>query len=126
MKKRAWHLLWIVPLGAGLLYVLVLAGYRAEPGGYVASHSIYQHEKNDVLDFSHGKVTLRTCCGDMPWGTYAFVPSKGWVWNMHREKAPWTHAFLVDAGMFSMTFTDAEDPSYHFTLKRRVFRQLPL
>src|SRR5207302_7442682 len=71
VKTRTKQILWLMPLAVAAAYAVALTGFRSEPSGYVASYSFLPHARTDVLDFSRGIVTLRTCCGDSPCGTYS-------------------------------------------------------
>ena len=124
MKTKTKRILWLTPLVIAAAYVMALVGLHSEPSGYVASYSIFPHDGNDVLDFSRGTVTLRTCCGDVPWGTYSRSPDGAWIW--HDSPATKSKEILVQSDLFSVSFTDMRDPSNKFTLRRRVFTQLPL
>ena len=64
-------MLWLAPLAVVAICAMLVVGLRSEPSGYVAAYSVFPHESCDVLDFSGGIVTLRTCCGDEPYGTYS-------------------------------------------------------
>ena len=126
MKTRTKRILWFTPVAIAAAYAVAFVGLRSEPSGYVASYSIMPHDGNDVLDFSHGIVTQRTCCGDEAWGTYSRSSDGAWVWHVrHGTKNPVTKELFVRADFASMSFTDTQDPSIRFTLRRRVFKQLP-
>lgn len=124
MKTKTKRILWLTPLAIAVGYVLALVGLRSEPSGYVASYSIFPLDGNDVLDFSRGTVTLRTRWGDKPCGTYSRSPDGAWIW--HFSYGTKLKAMLVQSRPFSMSFTDTDDPSNRFTLRRRVFTQIPL
>ena len=127
MRTKTKRVLLLTPLAIAAAYAAALVALRSEPSGYVASYSIYPHAGTDVFDFSRGNVTLRTCCGDEPWGTYSRSPDGAWVWHLRRgTKKPVTREILVQPGFLSMRFTDLQDPSKTFTLRRRLFTQIPL
>jgi hypothetical protein len=126
VKTRTKHILWLTPLGVAGAYAACLVSLRAEPSGYVASYSVLPHSSTDVLDFSRGTVTLRTCCGDEPWGTYTRSREGAWIWHLRQGKKSVTKEYLVHSNFLSMSFTDMQDPSSKFTLRRRVFTHFPL
>jgi hypothetical protein len=125
VKTRTKRILWLTPPGIAAAYAACLLGLRAEPSGYVASYSVFPHSTTDVLDFSRGTVTLRTCCGDQPWGTYSRSREGAWIWHLRTRTKSVTKEYLVQSDFLSMSFTDVQDPSIKFTLGRRVFRQFP-
>jgi len=93
----------------------------------VHAGTIINHSHSDIFDFSHGTVTLRTCCGDESWGSYTRLPDGQWIWHVQiYQTAPPVMDFIVRPGPFSMSITDAADPSKHYVLRRRVFKQCPL
>ena len=126
MKTRALHILWLTPLAIAVAYSVALVGIRSEPFGYVASYSVFPHAENDVFHFSHGLVTLETCCGEEMWGTYSRSADGDWIWHLRHVTSTTTQEIRVRSGLFSMRFTDARDPSKEFTLRRRLFKELPL
>ena len=127
VKTRTKRILWLTPLAIAAAYAVAFVSLRSEPSGYVASYSIIPHDSNDVLDFSHGIVTQRTCCGDESWGTYSRSPDGTWLWHIrHGSKNHATNDIIVRPGFFSMSFADTQDPAIRFTLRRRVFKQFPL
>lgn len=127
MKISTKRILWLTPLGIAAAYVVALVGLRSEPSGYVASYSVFPHATTDIFDFSHGTVTLRTCCGNSSWGTYSRSSDGAWIWHLrYGTRRRTTREIRVQSGFFSMTFTVIEDPSVKFTLRRRVFANYPL
>lgn len=133
MKTRTKRILWLTPLIAAALLALAFVRHGTALSGYVASYSLYGHNSRDVLDFAGGTVTLRTCCGDESWGTYSRSSDGTWHWSLVRDttvrgtkKIMWQETFLVRVGWLSMTFTSERDPSFTFTLRRRLFSKLPL
>lgn len=128
MKTSTKLILSVAPLVSVAACFLAFAGLRLEPSGYVASYSFFPHDPCDVLDFSRGTVTLRTCCGDSPQGTYSQRSDGAWVWHYKYtvKKQPVTEDFVVHPTPFAMTFVPVKDPSKSFTLRRRVFKQVPL
>ena len=127
MKTSKKRILLFTPLAVVAACAVALLSLRSEPSGYVASYSIYPHAGTDVLHFSRGTVTLRTCCGDEPWGTYSRSEDGAWVWHLRRgTKKPYSRDILVQSGFFSMQFTEIQNPSKKFKLRRRVFAQFPL
>ena len=127
MRTRTKGIVYLTPLAIAAAYAVAFVGPRAEPTGYVASYSIFPHASTDVLDFSRGTVTLRTCCGDESWGTYSRAPNGAWIWHLrHGSEQPVANEVLIRAGFFSMSFADTKNPAMKFTLRRRVFTKFPL
>lgn len=128
VKTRTKRILWIAPLVASGILALAFIRHGTALSGYVASYSLYGHDSCDVLDFTGGAVTLRTCCGDESWGTYSRSDDGTWHWSLVRgtKKILWQDTFAVHPGLLSMTFTSEKDPSFSFTLRRRLFSKLPL
>jgi hypothetical protein len=127
MKRITRRILFCVAgvvIGAVLIYGIVLIDLRAEPNGYVASYSLFAHSKTDVLNFSHGKVILQTCCGDEDWGTYEDAPGASWIWHLRGKGFVKAMDFRVSSGPFSMTFTETGGQMEPFTLRRRAFRNV--
>jgi hypothetical protein len=87
------------------------------------------HDLYDVLDFSNGFVTSRTCCGDQPKGTYSLSENGQWIWTNsihHKDKDIVVDAYLMQPHAFSITFINTKDPSETYTLPRRFFIKFPL
>lgn len=127
MKSRTKCILWLTPLTLVVAYAVAYIGIRSEPSGYVASYSLLPHDKFDVIEFANGLVTQRTCCGDMPMGTYSRAPDGNWIWHYpNGGKNPTTNDIVVRSGYLSMSFADTKDARLRFTLWRRVFRWIPL
>jgi|688.fasta_scaffold306407_2 hypothetical protein len=117
----------MTPVALVATYALALVSFRSEPSGYVRSTPAFLHASTDVLEFSHGSVTLRTCCGDQWVGTCSRSADGVWVWQMsHKPDAPAFKQLYVRPGLFSMTFTDAANSSESYTLRRRVFKRWDL
>jgi|GEM_PF-2661554 len=123
MKARAkW---WL----AGIVFVLVLCGLaawwgihlRERPEGAFYSYSMLPHATKDVLEFSGGVVTWRTCCFDEDRGTYERSQSGDWIWN-YRPGAdkPVTMHLILNPGALYLTAFDSAHPSTKFTLRRRL------
>lgn len=128
LRKRPW-LWWLLAVPPLLVaaYFLALAGFRAEPSGLVSSYSFFPHDPYDTLKFSHGVVTLQTCCGDGPWGTYSQAADGSWIWHVQPYgKAGRGGDVRVTSERWAIRFTDLTDPTHEFTLPRRVFRAVPL
>lgn len=126
MNTVAKRVLWFTLPFAAVFYALSARDYSV-PSGYVASYSIFPHDPNDVLNFAHGTVTLQTCCGDEFWGTYSRSADGAWVWHLRRgSKKPITREIQINSEFSSMSFIDLQDPSKTFTLRRRLFKRLPL
>lgn len=130
MRGRRKLLIFLLigsPLVLVFVYGLCLVSFRAEPTGLVASYSVYAHAMNDTLKFADGKVTLQTCCGDESWGTYVQGADGAWIWHMTPpSKGRVAGDIRLQPGWFAMRFTGVTDPTVDFTLRRRVFRRVPL
>lgn len=126
MKRKIWWLLALPPLLVAA-YFFALAGFRAEPSGLVSSYSFFAHDPYDTLKFSRGLVTLQTCCGDEPWGTYSRATDGSWIWHVRPHgRADRGGDVRVTSELWAIRFTDLAAPAHIFTLPRRVFRQVPL
>ena len=127
MKSKTKWFLWLTPLSIATTYTVAVVGLRSEPSGYVASYSIFDHSITDVLDFSGGTVTLRTCCGNESWGTYSRSSDGAWIWHRRHESPTLvSQELVVRPGFFSIHFAETQNPSSHFTLRRRAFTAFPL
>lgn len=82
VKTRTKRILLLTPLLLIVAYAATCASFRSEPSGYVHAGTIINHSHSDILEFSGGTVTLRTCCGDESWGTYTRLPDGQWIWRI--------------------------------------------
>jgi hypothetical protein len=108
-------------LGPALLVLVVVL--QRTPLGYFDSTTIMgHHAEDDVLSFSDGAVTWKTCCGDSATGTYSRSPDGTWLWQeIWGKKSPKTNVCILRPGVFSLTCIDAARPERVWTLKRRLF-----
>ena len=125
LTRRMVYCVAGVVIGVVVIYGVVLIDLRDEPYGYVASYSLFAHSENDVLNFSQGKVTLQTCCGDQEWGTCERASDGSWIWHLRGKGFVKLMDFRVRSGPFSMTFTETGGQMEPFTLRRRAFKNLP-
>jgi hypothetical protein len=127
VKTRVKQLLWVsLILGSGCGALLVVLSLRSTPTGRYASYSILPHDSCDVFAFSGGNVTWQTCCGDDAYGTYRQMPGGAWVWSaVHGTKKRSTNTFALRPGVFYMSFTDLQNPTNKFSLRRRLSAKWP-
>ena len=118
----------MVAVGGGL--TVVGAGWRAEPSGHVAAYPDFSlHESRDVLTFSKGQVTLQTCCGDGPMGSYRRMEDGSWYWSYTATRvtnASVVKGFVVKPGALGMIFIGKENSTDTHSLRRRRFVRLPI
>jgi len=125
VRTKTKRILWLTPLIIAAGYFGAVIGFRSEPSGCVASYDFFPHSSNDVLIFSHGTVTLHTCCGDESFGTYARSADGKWIWHYTREAQPRSADIRIRAHFFSISLERPDDPSVTLSLRRRVFADLP-
>ena len=119
-RKIRRRVLATIAAGVGA-YLLAIISFRSEPRGYVEGYSIVRHELNDTLEFAHGKVTAKTCCGDFPMGTYEARPDGRWVWHSQLSANVPTGDVLVDSHLFWLTFSGATElPFWNRSVRRRL------
>ena len=120
----------ILILGAAVIvgaYAIALASFRSGPAGYFHSFPQFPHDRADVLDFSDGVVTLRTCCGDGSLGSFSQNAEGTWIWHCQATDRPQGAIdYVIHPGVFSMRFINTKDAADTYTLRRRVFRNWPL
>ena len=107
----------------GLVLLSLALVLHRTPLGYFDSTTIMgHHADDDVLSFSGGAVTWKTCCGDSAVGTYSRSPDGTWLWQVvWGKKNLKTNVCILRPGVFSLKCTDTDRPERVWTLKRRLF-----
>jgi hypothetical protein len=118
----------IVALAGGS--VIVASRCRAEPVGHFAAYPNFSlHERRDVLTFAKGSVTLQTCCGDEPMGSYQRTKGGNWYWSYSSKRGtntPIIKGFVVEPGAMGLTLIGKENSTNTHSLRRRLFVRLPI
>src|SRR5436190_14220331 len=117
--KRKLLLAALALFGTGILAALVysvsLYISSAGPSGKFASYEFSRHHVADILEYHDGKVTLRTCCGDVPEGTYARETDGRWIWS-----------FIVKVWVGGPRSADPSEGHYEDVTRRYLLRQSPM
>jgi hypothetical protein len=128
LLKRIFTITTVALILSVLAIVSIRILQRNEPSGYVSSYSIYSHDPYDVLDFSNGFVTMRTCCGDETHGSYTRSSAGQWIWTNSirpKDKEVVLDTYVMEPHAFSITFVNSTNSAQIFTLPRRFFVKLP-
>ena len=130
MKSKRLYWMPLLALLGVLVYLVVK--FRLEPAGYVATSQprvitggldpvlvmevLQPHTIADVLIFKGGAVRRHSCCGDEQWGAYWKAEDGKWIWRHRRvgKNRTFTREFIVEPGLFSISFTDRQSPSQKF------------
>lgn len=119
---------WSVRFGAVMALALGLAQLRLspEPRGLVNAYPISRHERSDVALFQNGKVTLKTCCGDWPYGTYEQDSQGKWIWNIRLGTQQVLYDTVeISSGLFTVRVQSVSSGLVNHTLRRRLFQSVP-
>ena len=114
----------LVAAGSVVAFLLISLGVALlrSPIGYFDSTAIIgHHSDDDVLSFSDGTVTWKTCCGDKRIGTYSRSRDGTWIWeDVWGTKNPKTNVIILHPGLFSLTCIDTNSPERVWELTRRI------
>lgn len=117
------HVIWRVTFIAAILYGLAVARLSSEPTGLISAYAISCHEASDVALFRDGKVILKTCCGDWPWGTYERDSRGKWIWHMRvGTKQIDFDTLEIESSLFTVRVESINGLLIHHTLRRRLFQ----
>lgn len=120
---------------AGLIvvcgYSMLLVGNPNDLEGKFSSYELFAHDKNDVLEFENGLVTLKTCCGNSYYGDY-MRQGDSWIWShqiVFRQNPPQFRfkepvKIVVEPHLFSITIKFPHGETLE--LPRRVFKSVRL
>lgn len=138
MKKLIIRSLIALVVLAALLpvvYTVVRAGDPNIPSGMYSSFEFFGHAEADVLEFENGRVMLRTCCGNEPFGSYHQEAGGSWIWVYQQESRPadrskWRLSdpvrFIVTPERFAITIEAEDKTSPPLRMPRRVFEKIKL
>jgi len=114
----------LVAAGGGLLLAALAACLflsRIPCGYFDLAAMMAGHDSEDAVFFAGGSVTMKSCCGDMPFGTYSRRPDGSWRWHYrHGERDLFPQDFLLRPGLLSVkvSFTNSAEV---YTLKRKFW-----
>jgi hypothetical protein len=118
IARKQKRILWIVLLLGGICCLfLVPMRLRSTPvGSYAAFPSFSHHDEDDLVTFWSGRVKWTPGCSDESRGAgiYEQEPGGLWIWARGDTK------FILQPGLLRMSFTEMNNPTNTFVLKRHL------